>query len=162
MLLLLQFDNSMLPKSHLQLPISSFWVICSLPYRLFWNLRVPYYMYYFCLYRRSMGLLWAHMSGQCLEYPIHKTTNCWHSVDAQFHAGVMYMSCTVSIDKAAIPLYVNHFHKATQGLAKMENQISFTPDWCWFSRWGRERVAIVLTPKASQYVIYGCLKPITS
>jgi len=106
------------------------------------------YMLYYGLYRRSIVPLWAHMPGQCLDYPIHKTTNIWHSIDAHFHDGVTYMSCTVSVEKAAIPSYMNHRNKAIVSSAKMQHHQSLMFDWCSLSGWSGSVLLLFLPLKA--------------
>jgi len=106
------------------------------------------YMLYYGLYRRSIVPLWAHMPGQCLDYPIHKTTNIWHSIDAHFHDGVTYMSCTVSVEKAAIPSYMNHRNKAIVRSAKMQDHQSLMLDWCSLSGWSGSVLLLFFPLKA--------------
>ena len=160
MLLILQFGNSILSKSGNQQPISCFCRFCSLRYRLLWNLYLSFYLLYFSLERRSVVLLWAYVSAQCLDYPLCKTKNCWPSIDAHFHNGVTHMSCSVSDGKAARTSYMSYCHNATLIWATMEDQQSGTLHWHSFPGWGRECVATVFAPNGSQYLIYGCLQPI--
>jgi len=47
-------------------------------------------------------------------------------------------------------------------LPRMQNQKLLTLCWWSFLGWGRERAAIIFAPKGGQYLIYGCLQPITS
>jgi len=47
-------------------------------------------------------------------------------------------------------------------LPKMQDQTSLMLWWCWFSRWGRERVAFSFSYNGSQYFIYNCLQSITT
>jgi len=152
----------MLPKLHIQRPTISFCIFYILPYRLVWNLGFSLNMLNFSLERRWMVPLWAHMSGQCLDYPIHKTTNYWCNFHTHGNDRITYTACTVLVDKALIPSDVNHCHKATLRSAKMHDQKSLTLHWRSFSGWGREHVAIVFAPQGGQYIIYGCLWPIAS
>ena len=157
MLLFLQFDNSILSKSGIQKPISWF---CMLRYRLLWNLYYSCYMLYFSLERQSVVLLSAHVSAQCLDYWICKTKNCWYSVDAHFHDGVMQMPGSVLDEKGTRTSYMNYCHNPTVILAKMQDQQLVTLYWRSFSGCGRKCVAGVFAWKGSQYLVYACLKQI--
>ena len=44
---------------------------------------------------------------------------------------------------------------------KMQDQKSLTLRWCWFSRLGREGIAICFVNKGSQLYLYNCTQPIT-
>jgi hypothetical protein len=57
---------------------------------------------------------------------------------------------------------MNYCHIATLGLAKMQDQESFTLNCCPCSEWGGKHAAIVFAPKGGQNLIYVCLQPITS
>jgi len=65
-----------------------------------------------------------------LDYQICKMKYCWRSVDAHFHDRVIYMSCTVSHEKASTRLYINHCHITTNKLAKMQDVESLKLHWC--------------------------------
>jgi len=150
MLLFLQFDNSILSKSGVKQPISSFCIFCSLRYQLFWNQYFSFDRLHFSLERQSVVLLWAHVSAQFVDYPICNTNNCWGSVDAHFHDGVTRMSGTDSVDKAARTSYMNYCHNTTLRLAMMQYQQSVMLHWRSLSACGRERNASVFAPKDGQ------------
>jgi len=65
---------------------------------------------------------------QCLDYPICKTRHWLHSIDADFQDGLIYISGTVSIEKAASTSDMTYCHKARLKVAKMQDQNSFTLD----------------------------------
>jgi len=156
------FDNSMLSKLRMQQPIISFWIVCSLWYRLFWNPCFSCNLQYFCLWWRLAVLLWAPISTRRLDYAICKTKIFWRGIDTHVHEGVTYMSCTVSVEKPAITSYMNYCNNATFTFARMQDQQSLTLHWCSSSGWGRECVAFVFAPTGGQYLIYRCFQPIAS
>jgi len=119
-------------------------------------------MFYISLKMQSVVLFWYHLSAQCLDYQIGKAENCWHSVDDHCHDEVAHMLGTVSDEKATRTLYMNYSHNPTFILATMQDQQSMMLHWCSFSGLGREHVASVFACKGSQYLVYGCLKPIAS
>jgi len=94
--------------------------------------------------------------------PNMQDTNCWYLVDAHFHDGVTYLSCTVFDEKASITLYMNYCHKATLRLPKMQEQKSFMLHWGSISGWGREYVTSDCVSKGTECLIDGCLQPITT
>jgi hypothetical protein len=162
MYLLLQLDNNIILKLGIQQPTISFCMFCSLQYWLLWNLYFFYCVLYFWPHRQSIVLFWAYLSVQSFDKPICKTKYCWRYVDADFHNRVMYMSCTVSVGKAATISYINHCHIAAIRLAKMQEIKSFTLHWYWFSGWGSNYTATDFASKGGQYLIYAWLQPITS
>ena len=81
--------------------------LCSLQYRIFWNVSFFCQTLYCWLERQSIVLLGAYLSVQSLDYPTCRTKYCWHSVDAHFPKGVTYISCTVSDETADMTLYMN-------------------------------------------------------
>jgi len=85
-------------------------------------------------------------------WPNRRDQKLLHSIDAHFHDGVIYISCTVLVKQAAITLYMYYFHNVTLRLPKTQDWKLFPLCCCSFSAWGRERVAIVFTPKGSQYL----------
>jgi len=97
----------------------------------------------------AIVLLCGHLSAQSLNYPICKTKYCWRSVDTQFHDGVMYMSCTVSNEKAATTSYMNYYHIVTLSLLKIQYQQLLTLHWGTLSGSNRERAPLLLTRKTS-------------
>ena len=109
-----------------------------------------------------MVLLWTHISVWCHDYWIFKTRNCWCSVDAHFHDVVTFVSCTVSVEKAAMNSYIKYCHQATLRLAKMQDQQSLTLHWHSFSGWVMKRVDKVFATEGGQYFMYGCLQLIAS
>jgi len=118
----LLFGNSILSKSCIPQPIFSFCTFCSVRNQLFLNLCVACNMLNFGLSRQSIVLLWTRISTRCHEYSIFQTKHWWHSIDAHFHDMVMYISRAVSVEKATITLYIHYYHKATLGLAKIQDQ----------------------------------------
>jgi len=162
MLLFLLWDNGILSKPLIQHPAVSFSICGSLRYQLFWNLCFLLYILNLCLSRRSIALICAQLSAQCLEYPIQLTKNSWCSIDNHFHDRVTSMLCTVLPEKAAITPYMNHWHKATLRLPKMQHQEMLTLHWHWFSGWHEVHVTIVFGPKGCQHLPNRCLQPITT
>ena len=149
MLLHLLFDNSIWSKSLIQCPEITVWMICRLRHRWFCNQCFSFCELYFRLQRRSIVLLWAQISIQCLVYPIYKTEDCWRSVDAHFQDGVKNILCTVLAEKGAITLYMQYCYEVTLWLPKMQDQQSLRLHWGSFTGWGRERATVVFATKGS-------------
>jgi len=87
---------------------------------------------------------------------------CWHSIDPPIHDGVLKISYTVMPEKATITSYMNFCRNGALRLPKLHDQSSFTLHWRTFSGWGMERVTVVFAFKGGQYLIYGCLQPVTT
>jgi len=162
MLLIVLPNNSIGSKSLIQHPASTFWMLCRLWYRLFWNQCFSFYDLHFWLLRLSIFQLWAEISAQWLDYPIYKTKHCSPSVDADFQDGATKIWCTIMAEKAASTLYMNYCHKASLGLPKMHDQKSLRLNWLSFSGWGRVRATVVFATKGGRCVNNGCLQPIAT
>jgi len=162
MLLILLSNISIWSKSLIQHVAITLWMLYRLQYQWFWN-QCFFYCDLDCRQLRwSIVRLWAKITAQCVDYPIYKTKDCWHSVDVHFQHGVTIMSCTVLAEKATSTFYINYYHKAKLRLPRMGDQKSSRLHWCSFSGWVRERAAVVCAPKGCQCLIYRCLQPITT
>lgn len=71
------------------------------------------------------------------------------------------MSCTALAEKAGSTLYLNYCHKVTPILPMMHNQKSVMLHGHSLSMKSREHVSAVLA-NGAQYLIDGCLQPITT
>jgi len=74
----------------------------------------------------------------------------------------MSMTCTMLQENAAMTLYMNYYNTAILRLCKMQDQKLWTLCWHSFSEWGSKGITVVFATKGGQYLIYGCLQPITT
>jgi len=149
MLLLLICDNCIWSKSlnkHPRLPV---WLLCRLRHRSFWNQCISFLVWYIGVLRRSIVLVWSHISARCLEYAIYKTKHCRCTIYANYNDGVRKISCIVSVEQATITWYMNYCYKATLRLPKMQDRISLRLHWHWFPGWGREGATVAFDANGS-------------
>jgi len=134
-------------------------MFCSLRYRLFWNWWFACDWLYFSLSRWSIVLLWARISGWCLNYQIRKTKNCWHSMDAHFQDGVGSVSLLFLPLMAANVSSMDGCNQSECRLPKIQTQQLLTLCWRSFSEWGSDCVAFSFAYKGCQYVGYAYHPP---
>jgi hypothetical protein len=83
--LCLQLVNSILPKYCFRQPIIHIWIVCSLQFRLIYNLCLTSHIMYFCVSGLLIIPIWAWRSARCHDYQSCSNWNCWHSIDANSH-----------------------------------------------------------------------------
>jgi len=158
MLLLLLFNDRIWSKSLIQHRIITFWMLCRLQHRFFWNECSSFCVLYFGLLRWTMILLWAKISVRCLDYPIFTTKHFWPTFDPHVQEGATKISCTVFAVIAATTWNTLLCYKATLWLLKMHKQKSLTLLWGSFGGWGTVRGAVDVAPKGVYYLVYRCLQ----
>lgn len=77
----------------------------------------------------SIVLLWAEVPLRWLDYPIWKTKNCSHSIDAHILDGATHMSCTVRPEKANHHSFEYDLVQQSNTLLRPMPRIMFQQGW---------------------------------
>jgi hypothetical protein len=159
--LVMLLDNSILPQLLIQHAAITQYICCIWPYWLFWNPCFSFHIFYFRQWRQSIMLLWAWISTCCITYLICKSKNCRKLQGTQFYNSVTKIYCTVSSEQTAIALYINYCPITTLWLDKIQPPKSWTSHGYSFPEWGYQSFTGVFALNSGQYIISGCLQPVT-
>jgi hypothetical protein len=115
----------------------------------------------FCLKRKPILCLRLCATSGTADYSRYMTKNRWRSVDAHFHDLAGSFSPSVLPVKATNTSFMTMCNHSSRRLPKIRDQESLTLRWHSCSWSGRERFTFCIACKASQYIVYNYMQPIT-
>jgi len=123
--------------------------IIDAPVTLIFSLGQGGYCNPFCILRQLKIHLWLTTTYRWCDFPGRMTKNCWCSIDAHFHDGAWRVLQSVLPSKAAKNCGMTEYNQFAVWFPRTHDQKLLTLCWCWFSRWVRDCVVVILRKKAA-------------